>query len=397
MDNKKSGMNIDLGDRCSKNAYSWSKKTFQNRQNKAGMPCLDIDGAFSNMLDFRGTKIGISSDGIGTKIELAERTGIYNTLGYDLVAMTVDDLITSGFEPTNISNIIDADFLDYEIIDQLMSGLHDASNEAGIAISGGEIAELGPRICGYGDRMHFNWCATAIGVLHEKLERPIDGTDVQAGDIILSLKSRGFRSNGFSLLRRTLTGQFGAQWHTVQYDDSTTWGEVVLTPSRIFSPAICRALDAGCRIKGITHITGGGIKDNLERVLKVNGVGAVLDSLYEPLEVMQNVLKLGNISLETAYTYWNMGNGMLVIVDASEADKVLHTIINKFGGGPVGLDTIAASISEDPDTIMDVYEPYLLQLGFLERTPRGRMATRLAYKHLGLPYDREKPPQQTLW
>jgi Holliday junction DNA helicase RuvB len=77
--------------------------------------------------------------------------------------------------------------------------------------------------------------------------------------------------------------------------------------------------------------------------------------------------------------------------------KVLHTIIDKFNGGPVGLDTIAASISEESDTIMDVYEPYLLQLGFLERTPRGRLATQLAYQHLGLPYNKEKPPQPTLW
>ena len=77
--------------------------------------------------------------------------------------------------------------------------------------------------------------------------------------------------------------------------------------------------------------------------------------------------------------------------------KVLHTIIDKFNGGPVGLDTIAASISEEADTIMDVYEPYLLQLGFLERTPRGRLATQRAYQHLGLPYNKEKPPQPTLW
>ncbi len=77
--------------------------------------------------------------------------------------------------------------------------------------------------------------------------------------------------------------------------------------------------------------------------------------------------------------------------------KLLHTIIDKFNGGPVGLETIAAAISEEPDTIMDVYEPYLLQLGFLERTPRGRTATQLAYQHLGLPYDKEKPGQPTLW
>ena len=77
--------------------------------------------------------------------------------------------------------------------------------------------------------------------------------------------------------------------------------------------------------------------------------------------------------------------------------KVLRTIMEKFNGGPVGLETIAAAISEEADTIMDVYEPYLLQLGFLERTPRGRLATRLAYEHLGLPYNKDKPPQGSLW
>jgi Holliday junction DNA helicase RuvB len=77
--------------------------------------------------------------------------------------------------------------------------------------------------------------------------------------------------------------------------------------------------------------------------------------------------------------------------------KVLRTIIDKFNGGPVGLETIAASISEESDTIMDVYEPYLLQLCFLERTPRGRLATQLAYEHLGVFYDKKKPPQASLW
>lgn len=77
--------------------------------------------------------------------------------------------------------------------------------------------------------------------------------------------------------------------------------------------------------------------------------------------------------------------------------KVLRSIIEKFNGGPVGLDTIAASISEETDTITDVYEPYLLQLGFLERTPRGRIATRLAYNHLNIPFNKDNPPQATLW
>ena len=81
----------------------------------------------------------------------------------------------------------------------------------------------------------------------------------------------------------------------------------------------------------------------------------------------------------------------------ADFSKERNSIIDKFKGGPVGLETIAASISEESDTIMDVYEPYLLQLGFLERTSRGRLATQLAYQHLGLPYNKEKPPQPTLF
>ena len=315
-------MNIDLGDACSQNAYDWSKKTFANRKGKAGMPCLKVDGAFANMLDFQGVKIGISSDGIGTKVELAERTGIYHTLGFDLMAMIVDDLVAGGFEPTTLSNIIDVDALDAAIIDQLMRGLHDAANEAGVAISGGEIAELGSRIGGYGTRMHFNWCATGIGILHSRLTDPIDGSAVSVGDAVMAFQSRGFRSNGFSLLRRIMQEQFGGEWHAEKYDDARTWGEALLTPSRVFAPMVCQLLSAGVAIKGIAHVTGGGIAGNFERVTKVNHVGATLDNLFAPLEMMQRVIEIGGISKEAAYRYWNMGNGMLFVVNPSDVERV---------------------------------------------------------------------------
>lgn len=323
---QQSGMDIDLGNECSKNAYNWSKKTFANRDEKPGMPYKGLDGAFSNMLNFNGAKIGIASDGIGTKIELAERTKIYHTLGYDLMAMVADDLATSGFVPTNLSNIIDVDLLNYEVIDQLMQGLHDAANFTSVAISGGEIAELGKRIAGYGDGMHFNWCSTAIGILHDSLEQPIDGSVMEAGDVLIALKSRGFRSNGFSLIRRVMQATFGDTWHTEAYSDTQTWGEALLTPSLIFAPAITALLDAGCLLKGIAHITGGGIEDNLKRVLKTKQLGAVLDNLYEPLPVMKALQKLGNIPNEKAYLYWNMGNGMLMAVAENEVEKVLKTL-----------------------------------------------------------------------
>jgi phosphoribosylformylglycinamidine cyclo-ligase len=327
-----SGYDIDLGNHCSQNAYNWAKKTFANRQNMPGAIEMKVDGAFSNMLNFNGTKIGISSDGIGTKIELAERTGIYHTLGYDLVAMTADDLIASGFVPTNLSNIIDADNLDYDIIDALMRGLHDAANFAKVAITGGEIAELGQRIGGYGNKMHFNWCSTAIGILHPNLANPIDGTMLNNGDMVIALQSPGLRSNGFSAARRILQQNFGDNWHQAPYmapnqtTATQTWGEVLLTPSLIYAPLISTILDQSVAISGIAHITGGGVADNFKRVLRTQKLGATLNNLFEPHDFILQLQQLGNINHEQAYTWWNMGNGMLFTVQPQDADKTLQII-----------------------------------------------------------------------
>ncbi|MCH2044229.1 MAG: AIR synthase-related protein [Saprospiraceae bacterium] len=322
---QKSGLDIDLGNLCSKDAFNWAKSTFSNRQGKSGAAALQVDGAFSNMLVFGNQRIGIASDGIGTKIELAERTKIYNTLGFDLVAMVADDLATAGFEPTNISNIIDVDNLDRETINELMKGLTEACNFANMSISGGEIAELGGRISGFGDGMHFNWCSTAVGVLPTQLQQPIDGTKVEAGQVVVALESKGFRSNGFSLLRRTMEAHFGKNWHEAAYNEQKTWGEVLLTPSLIYTPLIIAIIHQNIDLKGVAHITGGGIFDNFQRVLKANQLGADLDNLFAPLEVMNRVIDLAQIRPEDAYLYWNMGNGMLMVVDEQDLDTVLET------------------------------------------------------------------------
>lgn len=324
-DQKKSGLDIDLGNLCSKDAFGWAKKTFPNRTNKAGAAALKVDGVFSNLLMFGNERIGIASDGIGTKIELAERTKIYDTLGFDLVAMVADDLATAGFEPTNISNIIDVDHLDRAAINDLMKGLAAACDFCQMSISGGEIAELGNRISGYGDGMHFNWCSTAIGTLSAALEKPFDGTAVAEGQKVIALQSRGFRSNGFSLIRRVMQAELGDQWHEATYSEQQTWGEVLLTPSLIYTPLITNLIHKGINLTGIAHITGGGIADNFQRVLKANQVGAVLDSLFEPLEVMQRLIKLGNVALKDAYLYWNMGNGMLLVAEEDQVAAILTT------------------------------------------------------------------------
>jgi phosphoribosylformylglycinamidine cyclo-ligase len=328
MNKKQSGVDINLGNDCSKIAFNWAKKTFENRETGQGNPIPTVDGGFSTLMDFGGVKIGMSSDGVGTKIELAERTGIYNTLGYDLIAMAADDLAANGIETVNLSNILDVDFLDANIVNDLMSGLHEAANFSRITITGGEIAELGSRIGGYGDGMHFNWGATAIGILKPEIEI-IDGGLIQPGDIVVSLKSRGFRSNGFSLIRKMMQEKFGTEWHREKYDEQKSWGEALLTPSLIYTPLIADLIKEKYIPNGIVHITGGGIADNFSRVLKKNQLGARLTDIFEPLPVMKKIQKLGDVKEEQAYQLWNMGNGMLLVFRPEQADSAIEFIKNE--------------------------------------------------------------------
>ena len=357
--NNPAGYSISAGNAASRNAYAWSKKTFANRAGLPGEPARDLDGGFSNEIRFGTERLGISSDGIGTKIEVAERLNRYDTLGYDLIAMTADDLIAAGFVPTNLSNIIDVNHLDYDVVDQLMRGLHDAANFARIAITGGEIAELGNRIGGWpGAKMNFNWCSTAIGVLHPSLAQPLSGQTARAGHAVVALRSPSFRSNGYSLARRTLQNVFGDEWHLAPFETPSpgpfpdgegeldarkleletsppphrggarggvSWGQALLAPSLIYSPGIAALLDAGLPLHGVAHITGGGLADNFQRVLK-NGLGAVLDNLFEPLPAMQRLMEIGDISAETAYLYWNMGTGMLLVTEEASAAAVVASL-----------------------------------------------------------------------
>ena len=363
---KSAGYDIDLGNACSRNAYGWAKKTFAHRRGLPGEPAQDLDGGFANEVRFGQERLGISSDGIGTKIEVAERVDKFDTLGYDLIAMVADDLVAGGFIPTNLSNIIDVKKLDYEVIDELMRGLHAAAEFSRMAVTGGEIAELGNRIGGWpGARMNFNWASTAIGVLHPKLAQPISGASIRPGQVVITLHSPSFRSNGYSLARRTLQNLFGDKWHEAPYEElkinnegvrmadkalntHTTWGEVLLAPSLIYSPGISRVLDASLSLHGVAHITGGGIADNFQRVLK-NGVGAVLDNLYEPLPAMQRLAELAGITPTDAYLYWNMGNGMLLVTEKIVTEAVLTQL------QAAGYHTqIAGHITEEPGIVLQV-------------------------------------------
>ena len=179
----------------------------------------------------------------------------------------------------------------------------------------------------------------------------------------------------FALLSAPLRDRFGAVYRLDFYDQASI--ETILQRSAAI-------LQVAADDPGLKEIAR-----------RARGTPRVANRLLKRVRDYAQVKADGTISESVAVEA--LGKLEVDPIGLDEIDhKVLRTIIDKFGGGPVGLDTIAASISEEADTIMDVYEPYLLQLGFLERTPRGRLATQLAYEHLGRPFNRGKPPQPTL-
>jgi phosphoribosylformylglycinamidine cyclo-ligase len=341
------GVDLKRGDECSRTAFRWAERSFEARRGQLGLPLFGGAGSFSNWMDYGAQQIAMTCDGIGTKAELAERTGIYRTLGYDLVAMVADDLVANGIEPVNLVNVLDVDKPDEAIVDELMRGLHDACMECGIAVVGGEIAELGSRVGGWGPRMHFNWCATAIGVPRNGCA-PIDGGQIEVGDVVIALQSAGWRSNGFSLVRSILERAFGPNWHEVPCGERT-WGEVALTPSKLFSPAILALIDRDVPLRGVGHITGGGIPSKFGRVLKRSGLGANLYNLFEPHDFMRELLELGDVAPETAWRQWNMGNAMLLVVPTAAVDSTLSVLAER---GAVA--QIAGEIAPGPIVIQGV-------------------------------------------
>jgi Holliday junction DNA helicase RuvB len=180
----------------------------------------------------------------------------------------------------------------------------------------------------------------------------------------------------FAMLSPPLRDRFGSVYRLDFYDQA----------------AIEKILKRSARILKI-EVEDGGLEEIARRA---RGTPRVANRLLKRVRDYAQVVADGIATQSVAVEALSKLEVDPIGLDETDS-KVLHTIIDKFNGGPVGLETIAAAISEEPDTIMDVYEPYLLQLGFLERTPRGRLATKMAYTHLGLPYDKGKPPQPTLW
>ena len=312
------GVNIEEGDKASKNAYTYAKQTFASREGLIGQPVTGEDG-FAGFIDMGEFYYAQCCDTVGTKITIAEKTKNFAGLGYDLLCMVCDDAVCTGAETVSVTNTFETNKIHPEEIDAMMSSLAHACTEQRVAIVGGEIAEVGDMTNGTG------WGADAVGIVEKN--RVITGKDVDHGDVVIGLASDGLRCNGFSLVRRILADNFGKNWESEAYDEKMSWGDAVLTPSKIYSNFVLSLIGRFKQkrevdVHGIVHMTGGGMH-NLFRIVKGRDLGFDIDEPLDPQEMVLKLQELGNVADKEAYTTWNMGMGMALIIDAADSKAVL--------------------------------------------------------------------------
>ena len=275
-------------------------------------------GAFAPNLDGIKNPVLISgTDGVGTKIKLAMDMDKHDTVGIDCVAMCVNDIICQGAKPLFFLDYIATGKLDPKKMADLVSGIADGCRDSEAALIGGETAEM-PGIYKEED---YDLAGFAVGIADK--EKIITGQNLKEGDIAIGLDSSGVHSNGFSLVRAAMD-QAGVSLED-KFDESQTIGEKLLTPTKIYVKDI-EKLKEKVEIKAISHITGGGLYENVPRIL-ADDLSVEFDlSKLEKDSVFEKIQEWGNIDTEEMYHTFNMGIGMVVFVDPSDEAKALEIL-----------------------------------------------------------------------
>ena len=259
------------------------------------------------------------TDGVGTKLKLAFLLDEHRTVGIDLVAMCVNDVITVGARPLFFLDYFATGHLDVDRAAHVVEGIANGCEQAGCALLGGETAEL-PGFYADGE---YDLAGFAVGVVGRSCI--LDGRAVTAGDVVLGVASSGLHSNGYSLARRALLDTAGHALDAPLPGLDRPLGETLLTPTRIYAKAARAALDAG-GVHALCHVTGGGIPGNLPRVLP-EGLGATIDEAAWTRPVIFDLIeKAGDVALPEMRRTFNLGIGLVVVVEANHAEATLAAL-----------------------------------------------------------------------
>ena len=314
-----SGVDVELG----RKFVEMIKPLAQRTKTAANTPEL---GGFGAVFDigscgFKDPLLIAATDGVGTKLLLAEEASAHKAVGIDLVAMCVNDLVAQGATPLFFLDYIAAGNLDISVGTQIIEGIAQGCKEAGCALIGGETAEMP----GMYAPEHYDLAGFAVGAVERAAI--IDGKKIEAGDQLIGLASTGFHANGFSLIRKILTSEGIDLCDTSSFSPGQAIGDALLKPTRIYTESILRALaKVENGIKGLAHITGGGFYENIPRTLPKQTTAIIDASSWSPPPLFKWLQRAGNLGWQEMFNTFNCGIGMVVVVEPTQMEAITATL-----------------------------------------------------------------------
>ncbi len=312
---KDAGVDVELADRVIQSSADRIRSTFRPE-------VLGKMGGFAAM--FKPQLSGMSepvlvaaTDGVGTKLKIAFLTGIHSTVGIDLVAMNVNDILVTGAEPLFFLDYLATGKIKPEIFKAVISGIAEGCSQAGAALIGGETAEM-PDFYGEGEYDLAGFC---VGMVDQG--QAIDGSGIASGDVVIGLASSGLHSNGFSLVRKVFFEVKGYDPDSHIPDFGRPLGEELLTPTAIYVRPVLELVKQSPP-KGMAHITGGGFQGNIPRILPPNVGVNIRKSAWERPPVFAMLQKDAGLDDEEMFSTFNMGIGFILVVSPTSADMTMR-------------------------------------------------------------------------
>ncbi len=335
---KDAGVDIDAGNQLIDRIKPHAARTKRNG-------VVDGLGGFGALFEipehYQSPMLVSGTDGVGTKLKLALEMNKHDTIGIDLVAMCVNDLIVQGAEPLFFLDYYATGKLDIETAESVIKGIADGCLQSGAALIGGETAEM-PGMYNADDYDLAGFC---VGVVEKA--KVINGEKVKAGDTLIGLASSGPHSNGYSLIRKVIDVS-GADLSAAF--DGATLGDKLLAPTQIYVKPLL-ALHEKISMHALAHITGGGLLENLPRVMPDNTQANIDASSWSTPAIFDWLQSNGNISDEEMYRTFNCGIGMVVVVDSKDVDTSIK-LLNTEGIETSIIGTIEASEQQSPRVII---------------------------------------------
>lgn len=318
MDYKSAGVDIEAGYKAVELMKEHVKKTMRPEV-LGGLG--GFSGAFSlkKFMTMEEPALVSGTDGVGTKLKLAFLQDKHDTIGIDCVAMCVNDIACAGGEPLFFLDYIACGKNEPEKIAMIVKGVAEGCKMSGAALIGGETAEMP----GFYPVDEYDLAGFAVGIVDKK--DIIDGSTIAEGDTIIGIASSGVHSNGYSLVRRVFPMR---EENMKEYVESLgcTLGEALITPTKIYVQALKNVKEAGVKIKGCSHITGGGFYENIPRMLHDGVRAEIKKDSYPVLPIFKLIQQSGQIEEEMMYNTYNMGIGMMLVVDPADKQAAMDAI-----------------------------------------------------------------------